>query len=101
VERVVPDPILIRDARQLGAVVRAVRKTQRLRQDEVGRFSHSFIGDLEDGKATAQLGKTLEVLAELGVKLQLELPPGMSLEQLTRYLRDPPQAQGGATDHNG
>lgn len=93
-----PDPMLIRDARQLGAIVRAVRKTQRLRQDEVGRFSHSFIGDLEDGKATAQLGKTLEVLAELGVKLQLELPPGMSFDQLTRYLRDSTQAPGGAAD---
>lgn len=33
----------IRDARQLGAVVRAVRKSQALRQDQVGRFSHSFM----------------------------------------------------------
>lgn len=95
-----PHPIAIRDTRQLGAVVRAVRKTQRLRQDEVGRFSHTFIGDLEDGKATAQLGKTLEVLAELGVKLQLELPPGMNLAQITRYLRDPTQAPGDADDES-
>ena len=78
----------IRDARQLGAVVRAVRKAQSLRQDEVGRFSHSFIGDLEDGKPTAQLGKVIEVLCELGVKLRLELPTGMDLAQFDRYLRD-------------
>lgn len=77
----------IRDARQLGAVVRAVRKAQSLRQDEVGRFSHSFIGDLEDGKPTAQLGKVIEVLCELGVKLRLELPTGMDLAQFDRYLR--------------
>jgi hypothetical protein len=81
--------IPIRDAKQLGAVVRAARKAQSLRQDEVGRFSHSFIGDLEDGKPTAQLGKVIEVLSELGVKLRLELPTGMDLAQFNRYWRDP------------
>lgn len=93
-----PDPILIRDAKQLGALVRAVRKAQRLRQDEVGRFSHSFIGDLEDGKSTAQLGKTIEVLSELGVRLRLELPAGMELEQLDRYLREVTLAPAGVRD---
>jgi transcriptional regulator with XRE-family HTH domain len=78
----------IRDAKQLGAAVRAVRKAQHLRQDEVGRFSHSFIGDFEDGKPTAQVGKVLEVLAELGVKLILELPRGMNAIQLTRLIRE-------------
>jgi transcriptional regulator with XRE-family HTH domain len=78
--------IPIRDAKQLGAAVRAVRKAQHLRQDEVGRFSHSFIGDVEDGKPTAQMGKVLEVLSELGVKLTLELPHGMDAAQLARLL---------------
>lgn len=78
----------IRDAKQLGAAVRAVRKAQHLRQDEVGRFSHSFIGDLEDGKPTAQVGKVLEVLSELGVKLTLELPHGMDAIQLVRLIRE-------------
>jgi len=77
----------IRDAKQLGALVRAVRKAQVLRQDEVGRFSHSFIGDLEDGKPTAQLGKVIEVLRELGVKLRLELPAGLDTDALNRHLR--------------
>lgn len=70
-------PIQIRDAKQLGAFVRMVRKAQQLRQDEVGRISHSFIGDLEAGKPTVQLGKVLDVLNELGVKMQLELPAGL------------------------
>lgn len=83
-----PNDSFIRDAKQLGRVVRAVRKAQSLRQDEVGRFSHSFVGDLEDGKPTAQLGKVLEVLSELGVKLRLELPTGMNLAQFDRYLLD-------------
>lgn len=83
--------ICIRDTKHLGAFVRAVRKAQQLRQDEVGRFSHSFIGDLEDGKPTAQVGKVLEVLAELGVKLQLELPAGIDHAQFARYF---PESSG-------
>lgn len=90
----------IRDAKQLGALVRAVRKAQHLRQDEVGRFSHSFIGDLEDGKPTAQLGKVIEVLSELGVKLRLELPAGMDLERFDRYIRDSSMASRRSKDES-
>ncbi|HMN44348.1 MAG TPA: hypothetical protein PKE27_07245 [Povalibacter sp.] len=78
----------IRDTKQLGALVRAVRKAQALRQDEVGRFSHSFIGDLEDGKPTAQLGKVIEALRELGVTLRLELPAGLDTAAVNRHLRE-------------
>ncbi len=78
----------IRDPKQLGELVRAVRKAQALRQDEVGRFSHSFIGDLEDGKPTAQLGKVIEVLRELGVKLRLELPAGLDAAAFNHHVRD-------------
>jgi hypothetical protein len=69
--------ITIRDPEQLGLLVRAARKWQRLRQDEVGRFSHSFIGEVEMGKPTAQIGKVLQALRELGIKLHVELPAGM------------------------
>lgn len=34
-----------------------------------------FISDLERGKATCQLGKTLAVLNTLGVNMTFELPP--------------------------
>ena len=62
---------------QLGKVMRAARKWQQLNQDEIGRFSHTFIGEVESGKPTAQVGKVLEALHELGIRFQLELPPGM------------------------
>jgi hypothetical protein len=88
----------IRDAKQLGAFVRAVRKAQHLRQDEVGRFSHSFIGDLEAGKPTAQMGKVIEVLCELGVRLRLELPSGMDLKQFDRYVRESSMASRSSKD---
>jgi transcriptional regulator with XRE-family HTH domain len=72
--------IPVRDSSELGRVLRAARKLQHLRQDEVGRFSHSFIGELEAGKPTAQLGKVLEALRELGLKVHIELPPAVDVQ---------------------
>jgi hypothetical protein len=69
--------IAIHDSQELGRIMRAARNWQQLNQDEVGRFSHSFIGEVESGKATAQLGKVLEALRQLGVRFHLELPAGM------------------------
>ncbi len=68
--------IQIIDLQQLGALVRAERKRQNLRQDQVGRLSHTLIGDLEAGKPTAQIGKVMGALRELGIRLHVELPAG-------------------------
>jgi transcriptional regulator with XRE-family HTH domain len=59
---------------QLGRALRLARKHQSLRQDEVGALSHSFIGEVENGKPTAQIGKVFELLRELGLRLYIELP---------------------------
>ncbi len=67
----------IRSTADIGEVVKAARKWQHLRQDEVGSISHTFILDLEAGKPTAQIGKVLEALRELGVRLHVQLPAGM------------------------
>ncbi|AMN46593.1 hypothetical protein ACG33_05670 [Steroidobacter denitrificans] len=88
-----PDTITIRDPKQLGAILRAVRKAQSLRQDELGRISHTFVGDLEEGKPTAQFGKVLEVLRELGVTVRLELPNDMDRVRFNRYLRYPTSSE--------
>jgi hypothetical protein len=69
--------IQISNPEQLGRLVRTVRKWQQLNQDEIGRFSHSFIGEVESGKPTAQMGKVIEALRQLGIRLHVELPPGM------------------------
>lgn len=61
---------------ELGRLIREVRKRQELRQDEIARFSHSFVGEVEKGKPTAQVGKLFELLRELGIRVHLELPPG-------------------------
>lgn len=63
----------------LGKIVRKTRKQQGLRQDAVARFSHTFVGEVEKGKPTAQVGKLLELLQELGIRVHLELPSGIEL----------------------
>jgi y4mF family transcriptional regulator len=62
----------------IGALVRTVRKAQGLRQDELAGAAGvglRFIVELEAGKPTAQIGKTLQVLAALGCTFDIK-PPG-------------------------
>ncbi|MES2941854.1 MAG: helix-turn-helix domain-containing protein [Pseudomonadota bacterium] len=61
----------------IGNVVRAVRKESGMRQDDVAGsvgVSHVYLRDLERGKETAQIGRALQVLAELGIRMELEIP---------------------------
>jgi y4mF family transcriptional regulator len=64
---------------EIGDIVRSTRKAAGLRQDELAGAAGvglRFIVDLEAGKPTAQLGKTLQVLAALGCSFDLTPPPG-------------------------
>ena len=68
---------------EIGTIVRTARKAQNLRQDELAGAAGvglRFIVDLEAGKSTAQIGKTLQVLEALGCELEITPPP----EQKTR-----------------
>jgi y4mF family transcriptional regulator len=62
---------------EIGKIVRTTRKAAGLRQDELAGASGvglRFIVDLEAGKPTAQIGKTLLVLAALGCSLDITPP---------------------------
>ena len=64
--------IKIKNAEDLGRVVREARKAQKLSQDDLAGMSGTgrrFIVDLEKGKETVQFGKVLRVLATLGVSV--------------------------------
>lgn len=64
--------------KEIGTLIRHTRKAQCLRQDQLAAASGvglRFLVELEAGKATAQLGKTLSVLAALGCKISIR-PPG-------------------------
>ena len=63
----------------IGKTIRAARKAQGLRQDQLAAAANvgvRFLIELEAGKPTAQLGKTLVVLATLGVRITLTPPVG-------------------------
>lgn len=67
----------IENPRELGQIVRAVRKSQALRQDELAATipaSHVFVLEVERGKPTAQIGKILQLLRELGIRVTLDFP---------------------------
>ncbi|MEQ8496570.1 MAG: transcriptional regulator [Gammaproteobacteria bacterium] len=58
----------------LGRIARAARRRQRLRQDELAALAgvgNRFVSELEHGKAGLELGRTLRVLATLGLALHL------------------------------
>ena len=64
--------IKIKNAEDLGRVVREARKAQKLSQDDLAGMSGTgrrFIVDMEKGKETVQFGKVLRVLATLGVSV--------------------------------
>ena len=67
-----------------GAIVRATRTAQGLRQDELAGAAGvglRFIVDLEAGKPTVQLGKMLQVLRALGCALDVRTPVGVALRK--------------------
>jgi y4mF family transcriptional regulator len=64
---------------QIGLKIRDLRKRQGLRQDQLAGAAGvglRFLIELEAGKETAQLGKTLAVLNALGCKIELIGPDG-------------------------
>ena len=66
--------------KDIGQIVRAERKAQGLRQDQlaaVAAVGVRFLAELEAGKPTAQIGKALAVLDTLGCRLVINAPHGL------------------------
>lgn len=67
----------IRNTEDLGRLIRDQRKRQGLRQTDLAAIigaSHVFVGDVEKGKPTVQLGRVLRLLDELGLELRVSVP---------------------------
>lgn len=67
----------IDSASDIGQFIRAVRKAQGLRQDDLAAMagtSHVVLGNVERGKETVQIGRVFELLRQLGIRVQLDLP---------------------------
>jgi HTH-type transcriptional regulator / antitoxin HipB len=68
---------------QLGAAIRTRRKQLKVTQKDLAMTCGTglrFIIDLEKGKPTCQIGKMLQVLQALGLKLQI-VSPGVDTGQ--------------------
>jgi len=62
---------------QLGAAIRTRRRQLKVTQKDLAMTCGTglrFIIDLEKGKPTCQIGKILQVLQALGLKLQITIP---------------------------
>lgn len=67
---------LIRNATELGALIRSRRRELGLTQTEVAEVANTnlrFVSELERGKATARLENVMRVLAALGIDLEARI----------------------------
>ena len=71
---------------ELGLIIRATRRSQRLRIDDTAGTAgvgHVFVREVERGKPTVQLGRVMQLLKELGIELKAEVPEA-ALPELQR-----------------
>ena len=67
-------PITIRTAVDIGQAIRNRRKQDLLTLADTAALcgvGYRFLSDLENGKPTAELGKTLQVLGGLGIEVRI------------------------------
>ena len=67
----------ITTAQDLGLLIRATRKSQKVRMDDVAGSAGVgpvFVREVERGKETVQLGRVMRLLAELGIELRADVP---------------------------
>ena len=84
--------IPIEDAAAIGKVVRASRKSQKIRQDDAAGsigVSENFLGKIERGSETVQWGKLFQVLQGLGIRVTVDVT-----ESVADYLRDAEDSKG-------
>jgi len=66
----------IESAEALGEVIKATRKSQRLRQDDAAGasgVSESFLGKVESGNTSVNWGMLFQVLSDLGIELNVDI----------------------------
>jgi HTH-type transcriptional regulator / antitoxin HipB len=65
----------IYELRQLGALIRQVRKSQGITQEDLSALAGlgpRLIGEIERGKSTAEIGKVFQLLTSLGLDLIIQ-----------------------------
>ncbi|MBK1679573.1 helix-turn-helix domain-containing protein [Rhodocyclus tenuis] len=83
--------IAIDNAAAIGKVVRASRKTQKIRQDDAAGsigVSENFLGKIERGSDSVHWGKLFQVLEGLGVRVMVDVP-----ENVANYMAEHPEGR--------
>jgi len=65
----------LKDMKQLGQIIRQVRKDQGLTQEQLAAtcgVGLRFVRDVEQGKASCHIGKVIQVVYMLGIKILIE-----------------------------
>ncbi len=76
----------IQSVADLGLALRAVRRSSKLRLDDMAAtagVSKQFASDVELGKETVRMGLVFKLLAEMGLKLSVDIPE-QSVPELSR-----------------
>lgn len=84
---------------ELGSLIRATRKSQKLRQDDAAGaigVSDVFLMRLENGAQGARLDKVMQVLKELGIVLYADLPSDVNQQYTALLARHDSKRQGEA-----
>lgn len=79
--------IKIQGTKQLGAIAKHVRKSQTLDQETAGLLSGNgltFISQFENGKESVEIARVFKLLAQLGIELEIKLPPNLSDKALEK-----------------
>jgi transcriptional regulator with XRE-family HTH domain len=82
--------IEIKSAEQVGALIRASRKSMNMRQDDAAGIigvSENFLGKVERGGETVQWGKLFQVMQELGLNVTIEVPEPFA-DEIVKRLAD-------------
>ena len=89
----------IHSTEELGRIIRAVRKSAQVRQDDLAAIvgvSRQFTVDVEKGKSTVQMARVLRLLQELGIELSVDIPSAAS-QELERMAARKAKATGNPT----
>ncbi len=71
-------------SKEFGALIKKVRKEQGLTQVDLANVclvSTGFISDLEKGKPSSELDKSLKVAAMLGINFEAQEPPKLNEQE--------------------
>jgi hypothetical protein len=83
--------IKVQTAADIGRIAHAVRIAQRIRANEFN-LNHQTVQALESGSDTVRIATVFKYLHELGIRINLEMPPGIALEQIDKTRMRIPKA---------